>query len=146
MDLEVWGEEDSDEATLIRTPGELDAVLERVRSVDYGDHGILLEALDAASPYRVILNVGICGDHGSLRYAGNEHVDGVYSKNPDSTRSPMDAQLFYYMNNRRDFPANSLYPIDVVRRALMQFMESDGKLPNVVAWQPTSVMSGNSGT
>lgn len=138
MELEVWGEQDSDEAVLIRTPEELDALLERASDIDYGDHGILFEAVDAASPYRVILNFGICGDQGTLRYAGGEHVHGVYSKNPNSTRPPTEARLMYYMNNRRDFPANSLYPIDVVRRAIMQFMESDGELPTVVEWQQDS--------
>ncbi|GLY52484.1 Imm1 family immunity protein [Lentzea sp. NBRC 102530] len=135
MELEVWGDESSDESLLIRTPEELDALLERAGTAD---HGVLLEALDAASPYRVILNVGIRGDRGSLRYAGGDHVDGVYSKNPDSTAPPADAQLFYYMNNRRDFPADSLYPIDVVRGAILQFMESDGQLPTAVEWQPDS--------
>lgn len=138
MELEVWGEEDSDEAMLIRTPEELDALLERASGVDYGAHGILLEALDAASPYRVILNIGIRGDQGALRYSRREYDHAVYSKNPDSTSSPTEARLFYYMNNRRDFPALSLYPIGVVRRAIVQYMESDGELPTEVEWQADS--------
>ncbi|USX49198.1 Imm1 family immunity protein [Lentzea sp. HUAS12] len=141
----MWGAEDSDEPLLIRTPEELDVLLERTGGVDHGDHGVLLEVLDAASPYRVVLNVGICLDRGALRYAGGEHTDGVYSKNPDSTAPASEVRLFYYMNNRRDFPANSLYPIDVVRRAILQFMESDGGLPAAVEWQQEPVSSSGTG-
>lgn len=133
MELEVWGDEGVEEATLVRTAEELEALLEKVRGVDYP---ILLEILDAASPNRVILNVGVNGDLGVLRYAGGERRRGVYSRNPDTEPSQADVVLYYYMNSDTEFPANAQCPADVVLRACVEFMETGGALPSQVEWQP----------
>ncbi len=133
MELEIWGDEANDDATLVRTAAEFEALLERARGVDYP---ILLEVLDAASPNRVILNVGLSGDLGVLRYAGGDHRRGVYSRNPESDPSQAEVVLYYYMNSDREFPASAQCPADVVLRACIEFMETGGALPSWVEWQP----------
>lgn len=133
MELEIWGADGTDEATLVRTSAELEALLERTRRVDYP---ILLEVLDAASPNRVVLNVGLHGDLGVLRYAGGDHRRGAYSRNPQSEPSQADVVLYYYMNSDREFPASAQCPAEVVLRACVEFMETGGALPSQVEWQP----------
>lgn len=141
MELEIWGGEGTDEATLVQTSAELEALLERARGVDYP---ILLEILDAASPNRVILNVGLNGDQGVLRYAGGEHRRGVYSRNPESEPSQAEVVLYYYMNSDNEFPASAQVPTDVVLRACVEFMETGGELPSQVEWQPWPTMASSS--
>jgi len=141
VELEVWGVEGTDEATLVRTSVELEALLEKARGVDYP---ILLEVLDAASPNRVILNVGLDGDLGVLRYAGGDHRRGVYSINPDSAPSQAEVVLYYYMNIDREFPASAQCPAEVVLRACVEFMETGGGLPSCVEWQPWPTMASSS--
>ncbi|MCR3752991.1 Imm1 family immunity protein [Lentzea californiensis] len=132
MELEVWGEEGAEEATLVRTSAEFAALLEKARAVDYP---ILLEVLDAASPYRVIFNVGLRDGLGVLRYAGGEHPGGVYSRNPHHVPDQAEVVLYYYMNSDHEFPASAHYPVDVVVRACTEFMETGGARPTGVEWQ-----------
>ena len=141
MELEIWGDEGTDEATLVRTVAELDALLGRARDVDYP---ILLEVLDAASPNRVILNVGMNDDLGVLRYAGGEHRRGVYSKNPEAGPSQAEVVLYYYMNSDTEFPVSAQVPADVVLRACIEFMETGGELPTQLEWQSWPTMASSS--
>lgn len=141
MELEIWGDEGTEEATLVRTSLELKALLERVREVDYP---ILLEVLDAACPDRVILNVGLNGDLGVLRYAGGDHRRGVYSRNPETEPSQAEVVLYYYMNRDTEFPASAQCPVEVVLRACVEFMETGGELPSHVEWQPWPTMASSS--
>lgn len=141
MELEIWGVEGTEEATLVRTAVELEALLGAARGVDYP---ILLEILDATSPYKVILNVGLNGELGVLRYAGGEHHRGLYSRNPESEASHADVVLYYYMNSDSEFPASAQVPADLVLRACVEFMETDGELPTQVEWQPWPTMASSS--
>lgn len=141
MELEIWGVEGTEEAMLVTTAVELEALLETTRGVDYP---ILLEILDAASPYRVILNAGLNGELGVLRYAGGEHRRGLYSRNPESEAAQADVVLYYYMNSDSEFPASAQIPADVVLRACVEFMDTDGELPSQVEWQPWPTMASSS--
>ncbi|MGW6931309.1 Imm1 family immunity protein [Lentzea sp. NPDC054927] len=143
MELEIWGDEGTDEATLIRTSAELEALLERARGVDYP---ILLEVLDAASPNWVILNVGLNGDLGVLRYAGGDHRRGLYSRNRETGTSQAEIVLYYYMNSDSEFPASAQCPVDVVLRACVEFMATGGDLPTGVEWQPWPELAGRGAT
>ncbi|MDX8053424.1 Imm1 family immunity protein [Lentzea sp. BCCO 10_0798] len=116
----------------MHTSAEFEALLEKARAADYP---ILLEVLDAAAPYRVIFNVGLHNNLGVLRYAGGEHPDGVYSRNPDQVPGQADVVLYYYMNSDREFPASAHYPVEVVLRACVEFMETGGARPTGVEWQ-----------
>ncbi|MDX8035784.1 Imm1 family immunity protein [Lentzea sp. BCCO 10_0856] len=139
MELEIWGDEGTDEPTLVRTSAELEALLLRVRGVDYP---ILLEVLDAASPNRVILNVGLNGDLGVLRYAGGNHRRGLYSRNRETGPLQAEIVLYYYMNSDNEFPASAQCPADAVLRACVEFMETGGELPTGVEWQQWPELAG----
>ena len=141
MELEIWGDEGTEEATLVRTVEELEALLERARGAGYP---ILLEVLDAASPNQVIFNVGLDGDLGVLRYAGGEHRRGVYSRNLEAEPSQAEVVLYYYMNSDTEFPVSAQVPADVVVRACVEFMESGGELPSLVRWQSWPTMASSS--
>lgn len=139
VELTAWWNEDDDEGTPVRTPAELDALLAQARELDYP---VLLELLDAADPYRVILDVGLNGDRGVLYYSGEDDQDGCYSKSgAASDMSRPDRILYYYMLADREFPRSAeVEPVDVVLRACHEYMESDGARPSAVDWQPRSVL------
>lgn len=137
MELKVWWDEDSDEATFIRTREELGAFRAHAGTIDYP---VLFEMLDAAEPHRVILDVGVNGDRGVLYYAGGEHRDGCYSKNPEATGPELGMRLYYYMSSDREFPVSAEYPVDTVWQACEEFIASGGARPTVVDWQPKSAV------
>ena len=84
------------------------------------------------------------GEFGVLRYAGGEHRRGLYSRNPESEASHADVVLYYYMNSDSEFPASAQVPADLVLRACVEFMETDGELPSLVEWQPWPTMASSS--
>ena len=137
MDLKIWWDEDSDTATIVTTPAELDEVLTRASALDYA---IVLEILDANDPGRVILDVGLDGPNGVLYYSGGEHKDGYFSKNNDADLSSSERVMYDYMTNGREYPATAVCNVGIVFQAAREYMESDGARPTVVDWQPRSVL------
>ncbi|TDU87004.1 immunity protein Imm1 of predicted polymorphic toxin system [Kribbella voronezhensis] len=68
---------------------------------------------------------------GVLRYSGN---DGTYFSK-GSTSSDGDSVLYYYLGNEREFPRNSVVPMEVARAAVKEFLQSGGERPTAVDWQ-----------
>jgi hypothetical protein len=75
------------------------------------------------------LSAGVDGDHGVLRYAGREWFEGVYSVGDG------EALTYYYMDNDTEFPPNSRVSVDVVQRAVEEFLRTNGERPTGVRWQ-----------
>lgn len=145
MALEVWWNSDDKEPTRVESADELLALLDRVRSAV--DYPIMFEVLDADDPYQgSILDVGLVGELGALYFSGPETERGCYSHSTATSAGDELAKRVYFdhMNHTRDFPPTSLCPIDVVRRAVAEFVDSNGLLPSAVEWQPASVMSPDS--
>lgn len=142
MALEVWWDSDAKQPTRVESSDELLALLDRGRrTVDYP---IMFEVLDAEDPYQgSILHVGLVGEMGALYFSGLQAERGCYTYSDASGPEDDVAKEVYFdhMNHTRDFPPTSLYPIDVIRRAVVEFVNSNGSLPGAVAWQPASVMS-----
>ncbi|MEU7477085.1 Imm1 family immunity protein [Lentzea sp. NPDC042327] len=145
MALEVWWNSDATEPTRVESPEELWALLDQARgTVDYP---IMFEVLDADDPYQgSILDVGLHKELGALYFSGPQAEHGCYTlAAPSSFEQDLAERVYFdHMNQTRDFPPSSLYPIDVIRRAVVQFAESNGQLPDAVAWQPASAISGDS--
>lgn len=101
---------DSDESTIVETAADLDRVLDTVS----GWEG------------RVIVQLRIAGPVGARVW---------FSKaTPGPEWSAADRILYYYMNCDTEYPADSEIPLDVVRRAAHEFMETNGQRPTSPVW------------
>jgi hypothetical protein len=72
-------------------------------------------------------------DVGALRYMGG---DGTYfTKGQASGEKEV---IYYYTGSDREFPADSEIPINEVRKALKEFLESGGERPGSPEWHDWS--------
>ncbi|WP_433271780.1 Imm1 family immunity protein [Actinosynnema sp. CS-041913] len=137
VDLEAWYDEEQDDAVTVRTPGELDAVLDTVAAWD----GRIIVHLKPARPVdmnmrRRTLDVGVHGkaDRGALVY--NAPDGRWFSKAASDTNANQDERiLYYYMNSDTEYPADAEIPLDVVRRAAHEYLTMEGQRPTASTWQ-----------
>ena len=132
--LEVWYDIKHDDATIVRTPAELDAVLDEVAS--WKENYNIIELLIADDPVRAILDVGIDVEagRGTLYYAGEGYDDGCFTRG--GSKSDKDLLLYYYMGSDREFPRDSEIPLATVRKAAHEYMTTGGNRPTGIDWQP----------
>lgn len=137
VELEAWYDVDRDGPTIVRTPAELDAVVDVVTG---WEGRILVDLYVVGNPVRG-LNVGIHGQtgRGALYYAAG-HDEWFSKGTPGPDRSPVETLLYYYMNNDTEFPGDCEIPLDAVRRAAHEFMTTGGERPTVTDWQPRPPM------
>ncbi len=127
---------DSDEAMTVKTAAELDEVLDTVA----GWEGRIIVQLRIAHPAdvtmrRLGLYVGVFGSttQGTLMYSSPGGV--WFSKStPGPDWNPAERLLYYYMNSDTEYPADSEIPLDVVRRAAHEYMETGGSRPGEPNW------------
>lgn len=134
VDLEAWYDVKRNAPTVVRTPAELDAVLDAVAE---WDGRIIVDLFVAGDPMRPNMNVGVHGRAGcgALYYADDESA--WFSRGePGPDRTPAERLLYYYMNNSTEFPGNCEIPLDTVRRAAHEYMATGGQRPAVPTWQP----------
>ncbi|MGZ3141100.1 Imm1 family immunity protein [Lentzea chajnantorensis] len=129
--LEIWYDVDADDPTLIRTPEELDAVLDAVAAWPFPGQ---LQLLIADDPGQVVLDVGIDGTNqrGVLFYSGPDFPDAYASRGSDIAEQ---VPVYYYMGSDTEFPATAEIPLADVRRAAHEYMSTGGGRPSDVAWQ-----------
>lgn len=122
-----------DAPVTIRTPGEVDALIERVRRESPEHAPMLLEVHVSGDSYAQGLDVGIRGDHGVLRYSGRDWPEGVYSTGDGPSEG--EPLAYYFMDNYTEFPPNSEVSLAVVRRAIHDFLLTGGERSTGVEWQ-----------
>ncbi|MBB5956410.1 hypothetical protein FHS29_002996 [Saccharothrix tamanrassetensis] len=125
--------EHGDTPVTVSTVDEVDALIDRVRAESPPAAPILMDVHLSGDPYAQGIDVGIAVDHGVIRYSGREWPRGVVSAGD----GPMggETRSYFYMGHGREFPSNSEVPIDIVRQAVKEFMESNGARPTCVRWQ-----------
>jgi hypothetical protein len=128
-----WAHEHGSDGVLVRTPSELDAALEKVRTLA-PDWPAIVELLIDSDPGHAILDVGIDGDRGVLYYAGESCTDGEYSKGEQTADA--EPLLYYYMDSDTEYPADAEIPLAIARQAAHEYMATGGRRPTCVAWQP----------
>ncbi|MFC6087890.1 Imm1 family immunity protein [Saccharothrix lopnurensis] len=134
VDLEAWYDVNRDDPAIIRTPAELDAVLDAVTE---WDGRIIVDLFVAGDLKRPNLNVGVNGrsGHGALYYA--ESQDAWFSAGQSGPgENPVERLLYYYMNASTEFPGDCEIPLDVVRRAAHEYMTTGGQRPTAPTWKP----------
>lgn len=133
VDLEVWYDAEHDGPTIVRTPAELDAVLDVVTR---WEGRILVDVYVAENPARAVFNVGLHGQAGcgALYYSADS--DAWFSLGtPGTDRRTAETILYYYMNSDTEYPASSEIPLDAVRRAAHEYMSTGGERPASLTWQ-----------
>jgi hypothetical protein len=125
--------EHGDTPATVSTMDELDALIDRVRAESSPAAPILMDVHLSGDPYAQGLDIGIAVDHGVIRYSGREWPRGVVSAGEGSAGG--EPRSYFYMGHEREFPANSEMPIDVIRQAVKEFMESNGARPTCIRWQ-----------
>jgi hypothetical protein len=131
-----------DTPLILGQPAEVDAVLDAMQAAGDWNHSALeltcreLPLSASGLPNHNML-VGV--DHqepvGAIYYFG-EDVDDVYFTR--STHAAADDEVIYgYMGNERFFPRDSEVPIDLIRRAVKEFLAT-ARRPTCVSWQPWS--------
>ncbi|WP_312865994.1 Imm1 family immunity protein [Saccharothrix violaceirubra] len=125
--------EHGDTPVTVSTVDEADALIGLVRVESPSAAPVLLDVHLSGDPYAQGSDVGITVDRGVIRYSGPEWPHGVVSAGNASTDG--EPRSYFYMGHGREFPANSEVPIDVVRQAVKEFMESSGARPTCVRWQ-----------
>jgi hypothetical protein len=126
--------EHDDNPVVLSTVDEVDALIDRVRAESPQAAPILMDVHMSGEPYAQGLDVGIADDHGVIRYSGREWPRGVVSTGDGPADG--EAHPYFYMGHWREFPANAEIPLEVIRQAVKEFMESDGARPTCVRWQP----------
>lgn len=134
VELEAWYDAEHDGPTIIRTPDELDAVLDAVTG---WDGRILVDLYVADNRARATFNVGVnartrCG---ALYYA-DDHGEWFSMATTESDQAPVERILYYYMNSDTEYPGDCEIPLDVVRRAAHEYMATGGERPTALTWQP----------
>jgi len=125
--------EHGDTPVTVSTMDELDALIDHVCAESPPAAPILMDVHLSGDPYAQGLDIGIVVDHGVIRHSGREWPRGVVSAGEGSADG--EPRSYYYMGHGREFPANSAVPIDVIRQAVKEFMESNGARPTCIRWQ-----------
>jgi len=131
--LKAWYDGEADDATIIHTAAELDAVLDEVAGWSGPN---IVELLIESDPAQAILDVGIDTEfgRGTLYYAGEGYDDGCFPRS--DSKSDEDPLLYYYMGSDREFPRDAEIPLAAVREAAHEYMTTGGRRPTGIDWQP----------
>jgi hypothetical protein len=129
--LTAWYDPDEDEPITVNSRDDLEALLDRA----------IADSTDAAVPPLIqlsrrdpegwaILQVGLNDQRGIITHTDGS--GGAISSNGDSDGQNVN---YDYMGHLRDVPANAEIPIQLVRKAAHEYLDSAGKRPACVNWQ-----------
>ncbi|WP_447002387.1 Imm1 family immunity protein [Saccharothrix isguenensis] len=94
---------------------------------------LLVTVVPADDPWASELMVGINGDRGVLRYAGEDSpARGCYSKS--ATPSNAEPVVYYFVTADSEFPPNAEIPVADVEAAMIDYLTT-GQRPAAVQWQ-----------
>lgn len=116
----------------VTTPVELDRVLDHLRqlSIDSGGYGILGTA-HVPDSKTGLLDIGSHGDKGFVHYSLLP-VDLI------SHGDDLDGMVSYWFQDghESELPASAEIPYGEVRKAVHEFMATEGGQPSNITWQP----------
>lgn len=122
-----------DEPVVAATPEEANAIIDDLltQPYDLSMADLYLSENPAAEPGPA-LSVGVDPERG---------VGGLAFQTPDGRwfskgqTSKYDEVVYCYYGNEREFPHDSEIPLDHIRAAVAEFLESGGQRPASVEWQ-----------
>jgi hypothetical protein len=114
----------------MRNHGIRTALLTAVREKYPAGSAVLLTVVLQDDPWGPELTVGLDGDNGVLRYAGDDHPAGVYSRN--STPTNQHPVVYYFVTADSEFPPDAEVALTTVEAAMIEYMTTAGKRPTAV--------------
>lgn len=137
VELEVWYDQVSandfhpgDPAIVLRTPAELDALIDRVRAETRG-HRVpaMVQVNVLGTEGEPVLSVGLGQDSGFIHYSARDFGRTIGDGDPEATVE------YTYCGSLSEVPADSEVPIEAVRLGVHEFMAT-GRRPSVVRGGP----------
>ncbi|MEU5692573.1 Imm1 family immunity protein [Actinosynnema sp. NPDC020468] len=116
---------------MVRTPAELDAVLDIV--VGWNDP-TTVQLLVHGNPGHAILDVGLDATtgRGVLYYSGPDAPDACVSKGSEIASEP---PVYYFTGSDTEFPVDAEISLADARRAAHEYLATGGGRPDGVDWQ-----------
>jgi len=130
-----------DGPAIIQTPEQMDALIDDLLMGDVSNSIATLYIRERPKnpagfvDHELVLAVNAEDGVGGLSYDGPDEDDTLFSK---GTISQHDEVHYFYVGNDREFPRDSLIPLEAVRQAAKQFLASGGEKPTNVEWQPAA--------
>jgi hypothetical protein len=130
-------EEHRDSPVIVRTDADVDALIDALLAEPFSNSMANLYIVERIPGPKGItdheLGVGVDAEDGvgGLWYLGDG--DTWFSL---GERSQRDTVFYCFTDHDREFPINSIIPLDLVRQATKEFLASGGRRPTCVQWQP----------
>jgi len=122
------------EPTIMRSDEDIDGFLAQLMAAGPEFTAATVYAVDETSDvepdHQVVVGVDAGSSSGGLSYAGE---DGEWFSK--GTSADPDGVVFVYFGTGHDFPADARVPVEVVRQALSELLEKQGRRPDSVTWQ-----------
>jgi len=132
--LEIYYErEQGGKPIFVSSEPEIDGLLDRVRAAYENDVPVLMEVTISGSVDMNHMLVGVSGERGVIFYSGPGALTS-WSLNKELDGSGVLTYYYFYTNT--DFPSNAEVSLELVKRAVCEFLDSGGQRPESVAWQP----------
>ncbi|MEV6242259.1 Imm1 family immunity protein [Lentzea sp. NPDC051838] len=132
--LRAWYDpDDDDEPIIVAGTDDADALLERLATDRAAMRVPPLMQLSRRDPDGwAVLHVGINTDRGVLTHTAS--TGSFVTANVSTIGGP--PLTYDYMGHLRELPANSEIPLADLRKAVHDFVLSNGERPESVGWQP----------
>ncbi|WP_052685130.1 Imm1 family immunity protein [Lentzea aerocolonigenes] len=131
--LRAWYDPDADDEPIIVTStDDADALLDKLIA-DSTSMQVppLMQLSRRDSGGWAVLHVGVNADRGILTHT-SAAGSSVTRNSPDPNGDPL---VYDYMGHLREVPANAEIPLPDLRKALHDFVSTDGERPDCVDWQ-----------
>jgi hypothetical protein len=130
--------EHGDNPVRLTSDADVDQLVDNLLTEDFGNSVAAIYAngrLNAAGvpDHELLVGIDSEGGVGSLRYMGESATFSgtFYGSGQPSKR---DEVFYYYMGHDRVFPADAELSIDAIRKALKEFVTSNGDRPTSIEW------------
>ncbi|WP_103349685.1 Imm1 family immunity protein [Amycolatopsis sp. CA-128772] len=132
VEIEAWYDPGQAEPLSLREPSAVDELLDRmVAESTEAELGVIAEVARRGDDRWAILQIGVRSSAcGFVGYAG---PDGSVISASGATSPVLVA--YDYQNHEREIPSTAEVPLAAVRKALHEFVASDGARPAGVTWQ-----------
>ena len=133
MALRAWYDPDNDDEPItVGTIGDADAFLDRLNA-DRAAMQVppLMQLSRRDTEGWAVLHIGVNADRGVLTHT--DAAGSFVTTNGTTAGQPL---TYDYMGHVREVPGNAEVPLADVRRAVHEFVSTNGARPTSVEWQP----------
>jgi hypothetical protein len=117
----------------VGTEAEVEHLLDQIRDKSRGSDSLMMIITVAGDPFSQVLEAGVNGDTGFVRYASATPHQALISQGSDSEDGDV---LYYFQDNQHEIPASVELPYPQVVAAVQEFLREPGEPPASISWQP----------